>query len=293
MNGFRYPVVACLLTLLSACPFADAGANLLVNGSFESGPYINGAPGGYVTCGLNDARITGWIVTDDNVDHVGSTFFQPSDGARSIDLNGLQPGALAQTFATSPGATYLVTFDMAGNPGAAPTVKTMRVSAAGSFADFNFNISGKSTTSMGWVNKSWSFVALSTSTTIEFRSLDSPPTLGGPALDRVVVDLVPPAEVGNGARSPSGIELTMSPNPVRAAGLIRLGLPSARMVVVDVFDTNGRRVREITAGPLGQGKHELRWDGRGEDGRPVASGIYFVRARAGKQATSVRFLLLH
>lgn len=290
MHVFRSPVVTCLLTILSACPFAQARASLVVNGSFESGP-SNGPPG-YVTCQLNSTQITGWIVTDDNVDHI-STFYQSSQGTHSIDLNGLQPGALAQTFATQPGGTYQVTFDMAGNPGALPTIKTMRVSAAGSHADFTFSVTGHSTTAMGWVGHSWSFVALSTSTKIEFKSLDPPPTAGGPALDNVAVNLVAPTDVAAGVHSTSRIELAMWPNPVRADGLIRLGLPRDLAVFVEVFDTNGRLVRELTAGRLGRGEHELRWDGRGEDGRPAASGVYFVRARAGDQATSVRFLLLH
>ena len=57
------------------------------------------------------------------------------DGKRSLDLNGSPGvGGVAQTFATVPGQTYEVTFCMAGNPSVS-AIMTMRVKAAGQFAD--------------------------------------------------------------------------------------------------------------------------------------------------------------
>lgn len=47
---------------------------------------------------------------------------------------------------------------------------------------------------------------------------------------------------------------------------------------VAVFDVAGREVRRLYAGPLPGGTLELTWDLRGWTGRPVASGVYFVRA---------------
>src|SRR5271157_1690643 len=157
------------------------GANLLVNGSFEQ-------PGGNDILSAAGSTITGWtVVAGTNVDYI-HTYFTCSDGAFCLDLDGT-PGAggIAQTFATTPGTAYTVTFDMAGNPAAGPTVKQMRVQAAGQSASFSFDITGHSANSMGWTTKTWTFTANSSSTTLEFDSLDGPNSNYGPALDNVRV----------------------------------------------------------------------------------------------------------
>src|SRR5271157_4784657 len=153
----------------------------LVNGSFEQ-------PGGNDILGATGTTITGWtVVAGTNVDYI-HTYFTCSDGVFCLDLDGT-PGAggIAQTFATTSGAAYTVTFDMAGNPGGGPSVKQMRVQAAGQSANFSFDITGHSANSMGWTTKTWTFTANSSSTTLEFDSLDGASSLFGPALDNVRV----------------------------------------------------------------------------------------------------------
>jgi choice-of-anchor C domain-containing protein len=128
--------------------------------------------------------------------HYIGTAWEASDGTKSLDLDGLtgSAGAIAQTFSTTPGEMYEVAFDMAGNYGAAPTIKQMRVSADGQSADFDFDITGRTATDMGWTTHSWSFLADDTSATLQFASLTnlSGSVSGwGPALDNVSVTLVP------------------------------------------------------------------------------------------------------
>jgi flagellar hook assembly protein FlgD len=50
---------------------------------------------------------------------------------------------------------------------------------------------------------------------------------------------------------------------------------------VSIFDVNGRRVRNVVAGPFAAGAHEAIWDARDVEGEPVPSGLYFVRVEAG------------
>ncbi|NNE43889.1 MAG: T9SS type A sorting domain-containing protein [Gemmatimonadetes bacterium] len=54
------------------------------------------------------------------------------------------------------------------------------------------------------------------------------------------------------------------------------GSNSARL---DVYDLAGRRVRRLHRGPIQRGIATFRWDGNDDAGRPVTSGIYFVRFR--------------
>jgi choice-of-anchor C domain-containing protein len=141
--------ILCAAAGVLALATTSAQANLLVNGSFEVGPspvatFLNLTAGSTV--------VTGWTVTGLTVDYVGG-FWVASDGTRSIDLDGsvgspFTNGGVAQTFATTPGTQYLVRFDLAGNPQNLPTIKPMRVSAAGQSQDFSFNISGRTVTAV-------------------------------------------------------------------------------------------------------------------------------------------------
>ena len=155
--------------------------NLIQNGSFETAT-VN--PGSFLQLDAVSTVITGWTVSQGAIDYIG-TFWQASEGARSIDLQGLASGTIEQTFNTTIGTTYRVTFDLAGNPNASPIIKDMRVSAGGSSADFSFNTTGKSNSNMGWLSKSWDFTANSTTTTLEFIGLGN--SDAGAALDNVSV----------------------------------------------------------------------------------------------------------
>ncbi|MCA9727556.1 MAG: hypothetical protein KC729_07725, partial [Candidatus Eisenbacteria bacterium] len=48
-----------------------------------------------------------------------------------------------------------------------------------------------------------------------------------------------------------------------------------------LFDVGGRLVRTLVDGREDAGPHEVAWDGRDGAGRPMASGIYFLRFRTG------------
>ncbi len=69
-----------------------------------------------------------------------------------------------------------------------------------------------------------------------------------------------------------------APNPSRGEVRFGLALPSDGAVRVEVFDVAGRLVRTLAAGPRPAGTHALSWDGRDAEGRPVAGGLYLVRA---------------
>lgn len=162
-------------------------ANLIQNGSFETAN-VNPNPGDFIRLDAGSTVITGWTVSQGTIDYIG-TYWQASEGSRSLDLSGANAGGIQQTFNTTVGETYRVTFDLAGNPDGNPTIKEMRVSAGGSSADFSFDTTGKSRSNMGWVSNSWDFTATGTTTTLEFISLTN--SFAGPALDNVSVIAIP------------------------------------------------------------------------------------------------------
>ena len=67
------------------------------------------------------------------------------------------------------------------------------------------------------------------------------------------------------------------PNP--AAGSSAVSFVAARPghVRASVYDVAGRRVRELLDREMPAGPVSLAWDGTGDDGVAVASGVYFVR----------------
>ncbi len=86
-----------------------------------------------------------------------------------------------------------------------------------------------------------------------------------------VVDVPTPPAPGPGVR------LLVGPNPFVARTSIGFTLPAPDAVELAVHDLSGRRVRRLAGGRLAAGPHRVEWDGRLEDGRRAAAGVYFVR----------------
>jgi hypothetical protein len=81
------------------------------------------------------------------------------------------------------------------------------------------------------------------------------------------------------------------PNPFHPRSSFRVWLPQDGETTIDVFDVNGRRVRQLLAAWRAKGWHELHWDGRDEGGDAAASGTYLVRVTAGGREASQRVTL--
>ena len=89
------------------------------------------------------------------------------------------------------------------------------------------------------------------------------------------------------------LSLGTAPNPT--AGFTALLLRSAaslRDVQVTVHDVAGREVKTLRVGDLSPGAHQVLWDGRCNDGRQVASGVYLYKAAYLGGKTSAKRLLV-
>ena len=173
------------LTIAAAALLAgSAQAATIINGSFENGANAPGA--GFNTLSAGNTDITGWTVGGAGIDWIGS-YWQASDGTRSLDLSALAGGSVTQNVATVVGGRYTVSFDMAGNPDDAPPVKTLNVTINGAaLVPYTFTTNGTtSRAQMGWVTYTYDFVAASTTSTLAFTSIDNTPS--GPALDNVSI----------------------------------------------------------------------------------------------------------
>ncbi len=178
-------------TLLASPALVSAAA--FTNGSFEAVTGgLNPANGTFTTAGTGSTAITGWIVTDGNVDIVNTTFFSPdfvaSNGVNSIDLNGDRPGTIAQTFSTMAGQDYHVSFDLNSNSYGGDPLKSVGVSAGEVSNVFNYDSAVLHHAGAGgpWVSHSFNFTALGSLSTLTFKSLTSG-CCWGAELDNVVV----------------------------------------------------------------------------------------------------------
>ena len=72
----------------------------------------------------------------------------------------------------------------------------------------------------------------------------------------------------------------ISESPLSGEARFAVELSAAGQVRAEVSDASGRRIwnREDALAP---GRHVLRWDGRNASGRPVPSGVYFLRVATG------------
>ena len=181
------PLVVLVLVVLS--PAASASP-ILVNGSFESGPPMNGFQDVDVLAGSN--VIPGWEVFGVSIDYLGPPW-DVADGVHAVDLDGRNAtfSGVRQTFATVSGQTYVVGFDLSGNPVGGPVVKNVRVNVDGFTQDYAFDVTGLSLDALMWQPIGLSFVAPGTSSTLSFMSLQATPNSYGPLIDNASVTPVP------------------------------------------------------------------------------------------------------
>ncbi len=83
-----------------------------------------------------------------------------------------------------------------------------------------------------------------------------------------------------------------SPTPFADATTIGFALPAGLPVELRIFDVRGALVRTLTRGSLEAGPHRAVWDGRGDGGARVPSGVYYAELRAGRDVLRRRLVLV-
>jgi choice-of-anchor C domain-containing protein len=262
----RSVILSGLLALTLA---SGVHANLIANGSFETGPTLPAHGSMLLAAGETD--LTSWTIGGVNMEYANDAVWVPADGTRSLALSGTGTGILSQSFATVPGTLYTVTFSLSGEAHTPPEIKTVRIAAAGQQQDFAFNSSATWEWDMHWETKTWSFTANASTTTLSFTTVE--PGDGGSVIDKIDVS----SNVGVGDDGPVRLTLApVTPNPAAGAATISFVLPSATDVQLVVRDLQGRVVTELVNGPRPAGVHRVQWD----SGSDLRSGLYFVSLTA-------------
>ena len=91
----------------------------------------------------------------------------------------------------------------------------------------------------------------------------------------------------------SALDVDVRPCPSNASVVLGITSLEVRRVRVDIFDMLGRLVKylgEVDVEP--QRTCLVRWEGDDQNGRDVASGIYFARVMYGQRTVAARIVLL-
>ena len=83
-----------------------------------------------------------------------------------------------------------------------------------------------------------------------------------------------------------------APNPFNSFTIINFSLPRRSAVNLAIFNLAGQKVATIVRGEHLEGSHAVGWDGRDDDGRSLASGVYLYRLEGDDGNTRFRKLLL-
>ena len=97
----------------------------------------------------------------------------------------------------------------------------------------------------------------------------------------------------NVGRASNTFRLHAVPNPFNPQTTIAFDLPKQTAVSLRIFDVSGRLVRALIDGEVyGQGRGEVTWNGRDNNGRQVAAGVYFYRLDVGEYSETKRMALV-
>jgi hypothetical protein len=73
------------------------------------------------------------------------------------------------------------------------------------------------------------------------------------------------------------VRLAAYPNPFRGSATIAWGVSIAGNVSLKLYDASGREVRNLVSRGMNAGRYTVTWDGRADNGKRVAEGIYFCK----------------
>lgn len=103
--------------------------------------------------------------------------------------------------------------------------------------------------------------------------------------------LRPVTDANTGPLAAHAALLQNYPNPFNPATVITFDLAVRGHVRVEIYNVLGRRVATVVDRVFEHGRHRLIWDGRNDEGRAVASGVYIYRLDTGAGRDSKKMIL--
>lgn len=67
------------------------------------------------------------------------------------------------------------------------------------------------------------------------------------------------------------------PNPFNPNTNIVFNLPRASKTILEIYNSQGQKIKTLFKGTLGEGSHQIKWTGKDDNSKEVSSGVYFYR----------------
>lgn len=104
--------------------------------------------------------------------------------------------------------------------------------------------------------------------------------------------------LGQGCDSPTDVPVVAAPmalgaqpNPFNPLTEVVYSVPQSGPVRLSVFDPRGRRLADLVHADQPGGEHRVRWEGRDQSGRSLASGLYILVLETGGQRLTSKVML--
>lgn len=100
----------------------------------------------------------------------------------------------------------------------------------------------------------------------------------GTAIDMGGYEYDPAQGIDNQTPLPTAkLKLQAYPNPFSTSTKLSFFLPEAGDTKLTIYNVKGQRVRTLLSSPLKKGYNSTEWDGMDDNGKAMASGIYFAK----------------
>jgi len=205
---------------------------------------------------------------------VGAFFDSPVDSGYSVNnLAPLPPTGFSVS--RTPGVGAQLTWDAPADPSFAHfrVYRSLSPSVVPAPASLYYVTTG--TTFFDATTTSWYYQL----TMVNLSGQESPP-----AVHATATPVLP---------APAGFSGPNTPNPFNPATQIRYVVPpGGRRIYLAVFDVRGRLVATLVDRFVPEGPQTVRWRGRDQAGRNVASGVYSCQLRYDGQASTINMTLV-
>ena len=132
-----------------------------------------------------------------------------------------------------------------------------------------------------WLALPGTITELPNGSDVRWRAVLTPPALGpAPEISEISVQWGSGGIVGIPDESSGAHAFTLHPafpNPFQSAVAITFDLSRKTHIALKVYDISGRLVRTLAERDWPAGHHSVEWNGRSDDGRLAASGVYYCR----------------
>ncbi len=87
-------------------------------------------------------------------------------------------------------------------------------------------------------------------------------------------------------------ELSVYPNPFNPTTSINFNNNLDKNVIITIYNIKGQKVKTVANDVFARGNNTVVWNGDDNNGKKVASGLYFVKIISGQMATTKKIMLM-